>query len=146
MSNSAHATRYFIEDLQIGMRAERIRRVSEADILAFAEVSGDRNPVHIDEAYAAKTIFKTRIAHGMLSAGLISAVLGMDLPGPGAIYVSQTLNFKGPVKIGDEVATHVELVELMAGKRRAAFDCRCLVAGKPVVEGTAVLMVPSRPK
>ena len=70
----------------------------------------------------------------------------LALPGPGAIYVSQTLNFKGPVKIGDEVATHVELVELMAGKRRAAFDCRCLVAGKPVVEGTAVLMVPSRPK
>lgn len=120
------------------------KTVTEADIVAFANVSGDKNPVHLDAAYAATTMFKERIAHGMLSAGYISAVFGMQLPGPGSIYVSQTLNFKAPVKIGDTVVTTVKVLELME-KRRVKFDTVCSVGGKPVLAGEAVLMVPARP-
>jgi 3-hydroxybutyryl-CoA dehydratase len=136
---------YYFEDLEPGMEASFQKVVTEADIVSFADVSGDRNPVHLDEAYAAGTMFKGRIAHGMLTAGYISAVFGMEMPGPGAIYVSQTLNFKAPVRIGDTVTARVKLVELIAGKRRARFECQCLVAGKAVLEGEAVLMVPARP-
>ncbi len=138
-------TAYAFEDLQLGMEASVARTVTEADITTFAEVTGDKNPVHLDEGYASKTMFKSRIAHGMLSAGYISAVFGMELPGPGAIYISQTLNFKAPVKIGDQVIAKVKVIELM-DKRRARFACVCLVAGKPVLEGEAVLMVPARAK
>ena len=127
---------YAFEDLEVGMEASFAKTVSEADIVAFAEVTGDKNPVHLDAAYAAKTIFKEPIAHGMLTAGYISAVFGMELPGPGAIYVSQTLNFRGPVK--------VRVVELYPAKRRARFESTCSVGGKPVLEGEAVLMVPAR--
>jgi 3-hydroxybutyryl-CoA dehydratase len=136
---------YFFEDLQIGMEASLSNTVTEADINAFAAVSGDKNPVHLDADYAAKTMFKERIAHGMLSAGYISAVFGMQMPGPGAIYVSQTLNFKAPVKIGDTVVTKVKVAELVPEKRRARFECVCSVNDKPVVAGDAVLMVPARP-
>ena len=132
------------EDLHPGQTASLSKTVTEQDIIAFAEVTGDKNPVHLDAGYAAKTMFKQRIAHGMLSAGYISAVFGMELPGPGAIYVSQTLNFKGPVKIGDTVVTQVEVVELIAAKRRARFACVCSVDGKTVLDGEAVLMVPGR--
>ncbi len=135
---------YFFEDLELGMEASHARTVSEADINGFAEVTGDRNPVHLDPAFAAKTMFKTPISHGMLTAGLISAVFGMELPGPGAIYVSQTLNFRGPVRAGDRVITKVRVMELYPAKRRARFECVCAVDGKPVLEGEAVLMVPSR--
>jgi 3-hydroxybutyryl-CoA dehydratase len=144
--SSAAGKGYAFEDLAVGMQSSYTRRVTEADIAAFAEVTGDRNPVHLDEAYAAATMFKGRIAHGMLSAGYISTVFGTQLPGPGAIYVSQTLAFKGPVRIGDEVTATVKLRELVAAKRRAVFDCVCTVAGKPVLEGEAVLMVPARQK
>lgn len=136
----------FFEDLSVGQEASLANTVSEGDINAFAEVSGDRNPVHLDAEYAGGTIFKERIAHGMLSAGYISAVFGMKLPGPGAIYISQTLNFKAPVKIGDTVVTSVKVVELIPEKKRAKFACVCTVNDKPVVEGEAVLMVPKRPK
>ena len=139
-------TGYYFEDLALGMAASMAKTITEADIVAFAELTGDRNPVHMDEAYAAKTMFKGRIAHGMLTAGLISAVFGMEMPGPGAIYVSQTLNFKAPVRIGDHVVAKVEVVELNAEKRRARFKCVCLVNDKPVLEGEAMLMVPGRPK
>ena len=139
-------THYFFEDLAIGMEASFAKTVTEADILGFADVTGDKNPVHLDEAYAAKTMFKTRIAHGMLTASYISAVFGMELPGPGAIYVSQTLNFRGPVRIGDRVIAKVTLVELFPVKRRARFDCLCTVDGKSVLEGEAVMMVPGRLK
>lgn len=121
------------------------RVVSEADIVAYAELSGDYNPVHLDAEYAAHTVFQERIAHGILSAGYISALFGMKLPGPGSIYISQTLNFKGPVKIHDRVETTVRLIELLPEKKRAKFDCVCMVNGKPVLTGEAVLMVPSRP-
>ena len=136
----------FFEDLSVGQEASMSRTVGEADIVAYAALSGDYNPVHLDRDYAAGTIFKERIAHGILSAGYISALFGMQLPGPGAIYISQTLNFKGPVKIDDHVVTTVKLVELIPEKRRARFDCMCSVGGKAVLTGEAVLMVPARPK
>jgi 3-hydroxybutyryl-CoA dehydratase len=134
----------YFEDLHVGQEHARSNLVTEQVIVAFADVSGDQNPVHLDAAYAAGTMFKERIAHGMLSAGFISAVVGMDLPGPGSIYISQTLSFKAPVKIGDTVVTTAKIVELMP-KRRARFSTICTVAGKVVVEGEAVMMVPGRP-
>jgi 3-hydroxybutyryl-CoA dehydratase len=135
----------FFEDLSVGQEASLSNTVSEANIVAFAEISGDRNPVHLDADYAATTMFKERIAHGMLSAAYISAVFGMKLPGPGAIYMSQTLKFKAPVKIGDTVVTTVKVAELIPEKRRARFECVCTVNDKPVIEGEAMLMVPARP-
>lgn len=135
----------YFEDLSVGQEASVSNLVTADVIGAFAVLSGDRNPVHVDAEYAATTIFKERIAHGMLSAAYISAVFGMQLPGPGAIYISQTLNFKAPVKIGDEVVTTVKVAELVPEKRRAKFECVCTVGRKPVVQGEAVLMVPTRP-
>lgn len=137
-------TSYRFEDLELGMEASFAKTVTEADIQAFADVTGDRNPVHLDEVYAGKTMFKGRIAHGMLTAGLISAVFGMELPGPGAIYVSQTLNFRAPVRIGDRAIAKVKVVELIPGKHRARFDCTCQVGDKVVLEGEAILMVPKK--
>lgn len=134
----------FFEDLSVGQEASLSNTVTESVINAFADVSGDHNPVHVDADYAAGTMFKERIAHGMLSAAYISAVFGMKLPGPGAIYISQTLNFKAPVKIGATVVTTVRVAELVPEKKRARFSCVCTVDGKPVVEGEAVLMVPKR--
>jgi 3-hydroxybutyryl-CoA dehydratase len=121
------------------------RTVSEADIVAYAALSGDYNPIHLDPEYAAKTPFKARIAHGILSAGYISAVFGMQLPGPGSVYISQTLIFKAPVKIDDVVVTTVKLIELVPEKKRAKFETVCSVGGKPVLTGEAVLMIPARP-
>jgi len=144
MTATAGTTHYF-EDLTVGQEASLTKTVTERDIQWFADVSGDRNPVHLDADYAAKTMFKERIAHGMLSAAYISAVFGMELPGPGAIYISQTLNFKAPVKIGDTVTTTVKVAELVAEKKRARFETVCAVNGKPVLTGEAVLMVPTRP-
>ncbi len=141
---SQHQGLYF-EDLSIGQSATFSKTVTEADILMFAGVSGDTNPVHLDAEYAATTPFKERIAHGMLSAGLISAVLGTKLPGPGAIYVGQTLKFKAPVKIGDTVTAKAEVIELDAAKKRAVFATTCSIRGKTVVEGEATIMVPGRP-
>ena len=135
----------YFEDLEVGQEASLSNTVTEDVINAFADVSGDRNPVHLDEAYAATTMFKGRIAHGMLSAAYISAVFGMKLPGPGAIYISQTLAFKAPVKTGDTVVTTVKLVELIPEKKRARFETVCTVGGKPVLTGEAQLMIPNRP-
>lgn len=136
---------YYFEDLELGMEATFVRTIDEADIVAFAEVSGDKNPVHMDPEYAATTIFKERIAHGLLTASYISTVFGMVMPGPGAIYVSQTLNFKAPVRIGDKVTAKVVVVDLVPTKKRARFDCSCTVNGKVVLDGEAMMMVPSRP-
>ena len=133
-----------LEDLSLGQSAEISHTVTDADIRAFAAVSGDNNPVHLDEDYAAATPFKTRIAHGMLSAGYISAVLGTRLPGPGAIYISQTMNFKRPVRIGDEVTTKVAVAAIDSEKARVTLATVCEVAGKVVVEGEAVVMVPRK--
>jgi 3-hydroxybutyryl-CoA dehydratase len=134
----------FLEDIAVGDSASCTHTVTESDIAAFASVSGDTNPVHLDAAYAAGTLFKERIAHGMLSAGYISALLGTRLPGPGAIYLSQTLAFKRPVKIGDSVETAVSVTALDEAKARVTLKCTCLVAGKAVLEGEAVVLAPRR--
>ncbi|MBC7432384.1 MAG: MaoC family dehydratase [Rubritepida sp.] len=134
----------YFEELTIGQSAQFGKTIGEADILMFAAVSGDTNPVHINAEVAAASMFKERIAHGMLSAGLISAVLGTRLPGEGAIYLSQTLKFRAPVKIGDTVTARVEITALDAAKKRATLSTTCTVAGKTVIEGEASVMVPSR--
>lgn len=136
---------YRFEDLELGMSAAVSRTVSEADILMFAGVSGDTNPVHLDQEFAASTMFGGRIAHGMLSAGLISAVFGTRLPGPGCIYLSQNLKFKAPVKIGDTVVARVTVKELKAEKRRAVFSTVCTVGASVVLDGEAELLIPARP-
>jgi 3-hydroxybutyryl-CoA dehydratase len=133
----------FLEDLEIGQTAELKRTVAESDLATFAAVTGDTNPLHLDEAYAASTQFHGRIAHGMLGAGYISAVLGTRLPGPGAIYVSQNLFFRWPVRIGDEVSARVEVTAING--RRVTFATACVVEGKTVVDGEAVVLVPRRP-
>lgn len=132
------------EDLRVGQSASFAKTITEADILLFAGVSGDTNPVHIDAEAAAKSPFKERIAHGMLSASLISTVLGTRLPGPGTIYLSQTLNFRAPVRIGATVTATAEVTALDAARKRATLRTVCAVGGKPVVEGEAVVLVPSR--
>ncbi len=134
----------FLEDLSVGQSAELVRTVGEADIVAFAEVTGDTNPVHLDADYAATTSFGQRIAHGMLSAGYISAVLGTELPGPGAVYLSQSLKFKRPVKIGDAVSAIITVTEINAAKSQVTLSTICKVNGKAVVDGEAVVMVPRK--
>ena len=133
-----------IEDLKVGDSASFSKTVTAADIDLFARVTGDTNPVHLDEAYAAKTMFKGRIAHGMLSAGFISTVLGTKLPGPGAIYLKQELTFRAPVKIGDTVTATATVTEVIPDKKRAAFKTVVMVGDTVVVDGAALLLVPSR--
>jgi 3-hydroxybutyryl-CoA dehydratase len=135
---------YFLEDLTLGLSAERSHLVTEADIAAFAEVSGDFNPVHMDEAFAATTQFKGRIAHGMLSAAWLSALIAGELPGPGSIYLSQSLRFRRPVRIGDEVVSRIEVVAIDAEKARVTLATTCSVDGKTVLEGEALVMAPRR--
>ncbi len=145
MSDECGSGRRF-EDLAIGEAAEIARTVTEADIAAFAAVSGDFNPMHVDEDYAKASPFKGRIAHGMLSGAFISTVLGMKLPGPGCIYVAQSLNFKRPVRIGDTVVARCEVTGLVPAKQLATIRTTCRVGGKVVVDGEATVMVPgSRP-
>jgi 3-hydroxybutyryl-CoA dehydratase len=136
-------TLYF-EDLSVGMTERLSKTVSSSDVVGFAEVTGDRNPIHLSEHFAAKTTFGTRIAHGLYTASLISAVLGTRLPGPGAVYISQTLNFRAPVKIGDTVNVSVAVLELEAKKFRARLACTCSVDGETVLDGEALVKVPSR--
>ncbi|HWT52270.1 MAG TPA: MaoC family dehydratase [Caulobacter sp.] len=134
----------FLEELSVGQSAEQVRTVGEADIQAFADVTGDTNPVHLDADYAAATSFGGRIAHGMLSAGYISAVLGTTLPGPGAIYLSQTLRFRRPVRIGDSVTAQVTITEINDAKAQVTLSTVCKVNGKAVVDGEALVMVPRK--
>ncbi|HEX3346719.1 MAG TPA: MaoC family dehydratase [Acetobacteraceae bacterium] len=134
----------FFEDLVIGQTASTGKTITEADILMFAAVSTDTNPVHLNAEVAKQSQFGERVAHGMLSAGLISAVLGTLLPGPGTIYVGQTLRFRFPVKIGDTVTATVECTALDTAKKRATFKTVCTVAGKTVIDGEATVMPPSR--
>ena len=132
------------EDLVVGQTARMGKTITEADILLFAAVSMDTNPVHLDAEIAAGSVFKQRVAHGMLSAGLISAVLGTRLPGAGTVYLSQTLRFRAPVKIGDTVTAEVEVTSLDPAKKRATLRTTCLVGGKAVIEGEATVMPRSR--
>lgn len=135
---------YFFEDMQEGMEASFSKTVTEADLVLFAGVTGDLNPVHIDAEFAANSMFKQRIAHGMLSAGFISTVFGTRLPGPGCIYVSQNLRFRAPVFIGDTVTARVKVTGLKPEKNMVLFETVCSVGGKDVVTGDAVIMVPRR--
>ena len=130
-------------DLAVGQRATLRRRVSEADVADFARLTGDMNPIHLDEAYAATTRFGGRIVHGLYTAGLISALLGTRLPGPGAIYIGQTLRFLAPVRIGAEVEASVEVVALEPRGRRVRLACRATADGVAVLEGEAEVMVPA---
>ncbi|MDO8421901.1 MAG: MaoC family dehydratase [Parvibaculum sp.] len=135
---------YCIEDLSLGMESTFTKVISDADITAFAGVSGDTNPVHLNDVYASKTMFGGRIAHGMLSASLISAVIGTQLPGPGAIYMSQSLRFRAPVKPGDEVSAHVVISALDEKRRRVTLTCTAHVGDTLVIDGEAMVMVPSK--
>ena len=135
---------YCLEDLSLGQSAERTHVVTEADITAFAEVSGDFNPVHMDEAFAATTPFKGRIAHGMLSAAYISALIAGELPGAGSIYMSQSLRFRRPVRIGDAVTTKVTVSEIDERRARVTLTTECLVGETVVLEGEALVMAPRR--
>jgi 3-hydroxybutyryl-CoA dehydratase len=135
---------YCFEDLSLGQTAEMTHPVSAADIEAFARVSGDDNPVHLDEDYARATQFGGRIAHGMLAGAYISAVIGTKLPGHGAIYLSQSMRFRRPVKIGDVVTAKVTVTALDAAKGFVTLATACLVDGKTVVDGEALIMAPRR--
>ncbi len=137
---------YTIDDLKPGMSESFAKTVTEADIQKFGEVSGDMNPAHFDEEWAKTTIFKGRIAHGVLSSSYISTVLGMKMPGPGTIFLSLTTRFKAPVRIGDTVTATCTVREIVADKRRVVFDCVCKVGDVTVVDGEATVMAPARPK
>lgn len=140
-----HPVSFAFEDLELGMRARFAKLVTDADVANFAALSGDNNPIHVDPAYAADTPFKACIAHGFLTGSLISTVFGTRLPGAGAIYISQTMNFRAPVYLGDTITAEVEIAELWPAKNRVKFDCACLNQdGKPVLVGEAILMVPRR--
>lgn len=131
------------EELAVGLTAERARTVTADDVRRYAEVTGDFNPVHVDATAAAKSRFGGLIAHGMLSAGYVSAVLGMELPGPGAIYVAQTLKFTRPVKPGDTITARVEVVELIAARRRVRLATSCRNQhDETVLEGEATILMP----
>lgn len=133
-----------IEVYETGQSADMTRVITEEDILRFAEITGDRNPVHISEEFASQTRFGERIAHGILTAGLISAVIGTKLPGPGCLYLSQTLVFRAPVKIGDEITARAEVVEVTSGKRLKLRTVCINQRQEVVLEGEAVV-VPPRP-
>ena len=132
------------EDLSVGMTETYTKEVKSSDVVGFAELTGDRNPIHLSEHFAARTPFGGRIAHGLYTAGLISAVIGTRLPGPGAIYLSQTLRFNAPVRIGDSVVASVEVVELIDKGTRARLACKCSVGEVVVLEGEALVKVPRR--
>ena len=134
----------FFEDLSVGMKETFVKTVLASDVVGFAEVSGDRNPIHLSEHFAARTPFKSRIAHGLYTASLISAVLGTRLPGPGAIYMSQSLNFKAPVHIDDVVEVTVEVIEVIERGHRARLHCDCHVGETLVLDGEAMVKVPSK--
>ncbi len=135
---------FYFDELSVGQAVEISRVVGAADIEAFAEVSGDNNPVHLDEDYARTTQFGERIAHGMLSAAYISAILGTRLPGPGAIYLSQSLRFRRPVRIGDLVVARATVTALDEAKGRVTLETVCEVGGKTVMDGEAVVIAPRR--
>ncbi|MDP4031754.1 MAG: MaoC family dehydratase [Pseudorhodobacter sp.] len=133
-----------IEDIEIGMARHLRKTVTDRDIKLFAEVSTDHNPVHLDEAYARDTIFAGRIAHGMLTAGLISAVIGEQLPGHGTVYLGQTLKFMAPVRPGDTVYAEVKVTAIDHARRRVTLETHCTVGDTVVLKGEALVLAPSR--
>ncbi len=137
---------FYFEDLEVGQSDEYSRTISESDILIFAGVSGDTNPVHLNHEFASETMFEGCIAHGLLTASYISTVIGTKMPGPGCIYVGQTLKFKGPVKAGDTVTARATILEKIEDKKFVKIQTQCLVRDKVVLDGEATIMVPSRNK
>ena len=136
-----------LQELRIGERAEFTKTISESDVYLYAGVTGDLNPAHINEEYAKKTFFKTRIVHGMLLGGLISGVLGSKLPGPGTIYLSQHLDFLAPVRIGDTITASIEVSEIMETEKRARLKTICVNQdGLKVLDGEALVSPPKAPK
>lgn len=136
---------YYLEDLEVGMSDSFAKTISEADVYGFAGISGDTNPVHINEEYAATTPFGQRIAHGMLSAALISTVAGTKLPGPGAIYVDQNIKFKAPLYLGQTARAQITVKEINERRRRVICDTTVFVGDKAIATGEATFMVDSRP-
>src|SRR5256885_13205417 len=135
---------HYLEDLEVGMTAIHSKTVTEADVVLFAGISGDINPVHLDNDYARDTMFKGRIAHGMLTASFISTVLGTKLPGPGCIYISQNLKFRAPVRCGDTVSATATIADIVHDKKRVIMQTVCSVGDKVVLEGEAVVLVAAR--
>ena len=144
MHDNDHRGTVCIEDIEIGMSRSLRKMITDRDIEMFAEISTDHNPVHLDDDYANETIFEGRIAHGMLTAGLISAVIGEQLPGHGTVYLGQTLKFLAPVRPGDMVDAIVTVTDMDIGKRRVTMDTHCEIDGKKVLKGEAIVMAPSR--
>lgn len=142
--NIGNVRSYCFEDLNIGMNAEYRRIIVQEDVKVFSEISGDINPLHLDKSFASRTMFKSRIVHGMYTASMISAVIGTLLPGPGCIYLSQNLQFLKPVRTGDEVIATVTVEELFQEKRRAQMKTECRVGDRIVLRGQALIQVPSR--
>lgn len=134
----------FIEDIEVGTAASVTKTIEEKDVVAFADVTGDVNPLHLDEAYAKTTRFGTRIAHGMLGAGLFSTVIGTKLPGRGAIYMSQSARFRAPVRLGDTLVVTCTAREVDKVKRRVTLACEARVGDTVVIEGEALVLAPSR--
>ena len=135
---------YFFEDLQVGMKAAYARTIGPADLVMFAGISGDTNPMHLNEEYAAATMFEGTIAHGFLSSSFISTVFGTRLPGPGCVYVSQSLKFKAPVRPGDTVTARAEITELDPGRNPVKLRTTCTVSNTVVIDGEADVLVPRR--
>ena len=135
---------HYLEDLSLGQSAERAHQISEADLAAFASASGDFNPLHMDEAFALSTPFKGRVAHGMLSASYISALIASELPGEGAIYLSQSLKFRRPVRIGDNVVTRVVITAIDQRRGHVTLKTTCSVGATMVLDGEAVVMASKR--
>lgn len=135
---------FFIEDLELGMTDVYVRAITETDVIQFSQISGDDNPLHLNEEFAKKTVFKGRIVHGMLSCGYISSVLGTKLPGPGCVYLNQNLNFRAPVRIGDIVQSRVTIRDVDIKSNRVVCEAVCSIGEKIVIDGTATLWVPNR--
>jgi len=135
---------FTFDELEVGQTATYSKTLTEDDLVLFAAVSGDVNPVHLDEGFASGTMFRERIAHGMYTGGLISAALAMKLPGPGTIYLGQTLKFERPVKLGDTITVNLKVLEKTAGKNRVTLETTAINQdGKTVVSGTATVMAPT---
>jgi 3-hydroxybutyryl-CoA dehydratase len=135
---------YFFEDLAEGMSASFEKRITDEDIVKFAEVTGDTNPLHLDDEFARESIFEGRIAHGMLTASLFSAILGTRMPGPGCIYMNQSIRFRAPVRPGELALATVTVKRIDSAKQRVEFDCSCAVGNTVVADGEAMVKVPSR--
>lgn len=134
-----------IESIQPGMVETMTRTITDTDVRAFAELSGDHNPVHLDDAYAATTPFGRRIAHGVMSAGFFSALFASRLPGPGAVYLSQSMSFRRPIYVGDTIEVSIEVKAVDPRRRRVQFGTTCRVGGKVAVSGEAEILIPAPP-